>query len=120
MVMKRTKLSRRALLLLTPLVFLPARATVGQQGHSFNNAEQLNSTRRALPLIDQLRMGLRCNTSSQVAFLEVVVQKVEQGQFTQSMVNVVYKWAIGRNEKYPFPYFQLAMRDLAKRRGISL
>lgn len=118
--MKLNRISRRALLLLTPLVLVPHRASVGQQGNSFNSAEQLKSTRRALPLIDQLRMGLRCNTSSQVAFLEVVVQKVDEGVFTQSMVNVVYKWAIGRNEKYPFPYFQMAMKDLAKRRGISL
>jgi hypothetical protein len=118
--MKRTRLNRRALLLLAPLVFVPARISEGQQGHSFNNAEQLKSTRRATPLIDQLRMGLRCNTTSQVAFLETVVQKVDQGVFSQSMINVVYKWSISRNEKYPFPYFQVAMRDLAKRRGVAL
>lgn len=118
--MKRLSKSRRALLLLTPLFLLPVRSMLAQQGHSFNNAEQMKSSRRATPLIDQLRTGLRVNTSSQLAFLEAVVQKVDQGVFPQSMINVVYKWSIGRNEKYPFPYFQVAMRDLAKRRGVAL
>jgi hypothetical protein len=117
---KHARISRRALLILAPLVFLPARPSIAQQGHSFNNAEQLKGTRRALPLIDQLRMGLRCNTTSQVEFLQTVVDKVDQGVFTQSMVNVVYKWSIERNGRYPFPYFQVAMRDLAKRRSIAL
>lgn len=118
--MMRSRLSRRALLLLAPMVLVPARALVGQQGNSFNGAEQLKSVRRTVPLIDQLRMGLRCTTTSQVSFLELVVQKVDRGELPQTMVNIVYKWSIERNAKYPFPYFQLAMKDLARRRNVSL
>lgn len=102
-----------------PAALLPVSAVLAQQGSSFNNAEQLRSSRNVTPLLDQLRVGLRVNRSEQIAFLKAVVQKVEAGELPQAMVNVVYKWAISRNEKYPFPYFQYAMLELAKRRGVS-
>lgn len=118
--MKSNRLNRRALLLLAPAVLLPFRAVSGQQaGSAFNGAEQLRSVRNVTPLIEQLRFGLRTNTNVQLVFLQEVVQKVEAGEISLSMVNVVYKWALTRNEKYPFPYFQVAMRELAKRRGVT-
>lgn len=117
--MKNSRINRRSMLMLVPAALLPVSALMAQQGSSFNGAEQMRSTRNVTPLIDQLRVGLRINKSSQLAFLQLVVQKVEAGEIPQAMVNVVYKWAISRNEKYPFPYFQYAMQELAKRRGIS-
>lgn len=118
--MKSRRINRRSMLLLVPAALLPVSALMAQQGNSFNGADQLRSTRNVTPLIDQLRVSLRVNKSSQLAFLQLVVQKVEAGELPQAMVNVVSKWAISRNEKYPFPYFQYAMQELAKRRGVSL
>ena len=118
--MKNRRINRRSMLLLVPAALLPVSALMAQQGSSFNGAEQLRSTRNVTPLIDQLRVGLRINKNSQLEFLQLIVQKVEAGELPLAMVNVVYKWAISRNEKYPFPYFQYAMQELAKRRGISL
>ncbi len=117
--MKTRRISRRSMLLLVPAALLPVPAVLAQQGSSFNGAEQMRSTRNVTPLIDQLRVGLRVNRDSQVEFLQLVVAKVEAGELPIAMVNVVYKWAISRNEKYPFPYFQYAMLELAKRRGIT-
>ena len=119
--MRHRKLNRRSLLLLAPLALLPLRTLPAQQaGSTFNNAEALKSARNVTPLIDQLRVGLRANQTSQVDFLKVVVQKVESGELSQAMVNTVYKWAISRNDRYPFPYFQVGLKELAKRRGVSL
>lgn len=118
--MKPSKLYRRALLLLTPLALLPLRPLVGQEGASFNGAERLRSARNVTPLFEQLQVGLRVNTASQRAFLRLVADKVEQGEIPQAMVNVTYRWALSRNAKYPFPYFQAGLKELAKRRGVSL
>lgn len=118
--MSKRTWNRRTLLLLLPAMMFPGRTVIGQQaGSSFNGADQLRSTRHVTPLVDQLRVGLRVNTAAQTNFLQAVVQKVENGEISQSMVNVVYKWAISRNEKYPFPYFQVAIKELAKRRGVT-
>jgi hypothetical protein len=119
--MRHRKLNRRSILLLAPLALLPLRTLPAQQaGSSFNNAESLKSARNVTPLIDQLRLGLRTNQASQVDFLKLVVKKVEDGEISQAMVNTVYKWAISRNDRYPFPYFQVGLKELAKRRGVSL
>ncbi len=36
------------------------------------------------------------------------------------MVNVVYVWSIERNPKYPFLYFQPALRAIGKQRGLTV
>lgn len=101
------------------LGLLPLRTGRGQQGVSINNAERLTE-RNVVSLQDQLRNGLRATTSSQFQFIGNVDMYVRQGRIPRAMVNLVYEWALKRNPKIPFPYFQFALRALAKRRGVLL
>ncbi len=89
------------------------------EGFDTNLAEQMLDL-NTVELRNQLRNGLRVFQPEQQAFLETVLVAVDTGTLPRSMVNMVYIWAIRRNPKVPFPYFQIAMRSLAERRGVSL
>lgn len=106
--------------LLASLAWPYSRSALSQEGHSINSAEQQRGSRNTVPLIDQLANGLRATRASDMVFLQTVVQYVDEGQLPQGMVNLVYRWAIQRNPRVPLPYFQLAMRELSRRRGVSL
>jgi hypothetical protein len=98
--------------LVAAFAWMPCRSLLGQQGFGSN---------RGVPsLSDQLSKGLRASTSQQQLFVQKVVLKVDNGQLPRGMVNLVYKWALERNARYPFPYFEYALTVLAKRRGIDL
>ena len=90
-----------------------------QEGNGFNAAELLSN--QSIPSLEnQLLRGLRVINDDQRKFVTRVVNAVRQGRMPRAMVNVVYKWALERNAKFPFPYFQYALNILARRRGISL
>lgn len=90
----------------------------GQESNSRNLAER--SSRGQVALETQLNNGLRAAFPQQKVFISNVVQLVNQGKISRSMVNTVYTWAIRRNPKVPFPYFEFAMRALAQRRGVTI
>lgn len=90
-----------------------------QQGNGSNLANRLDDRNIAL-LKDQLSKGLRAATPDQLKFVDLVVARVAQGKLPRAMVNLVYKWALERNPNVPFPYFQYALRALAKRRGVHI
>lgn len=103
----------------TTLGWLPSRSVEAQQGASINAAERTGE-RNTTSLSEQLTKGLRAITPEQKQFVSVVVTYVDQGVIPQAMVNLVYRWALERNENVPFPYFEYAMRILSKRRGVVL
>jgi hypothetical protein len=105
--------------LMSFLAVLPGRRLVAQQGNSFNAAERLDE-RHITSLHEQLTKGLRVVSPEQQQFVKVVVAHVDQGVLPRAMVNLVYKWALERNPKFPFPYFEYSLRTLAQRRGITL
>jgi hypothetical protein len=115
--MKRRQMATALLAGLFGLV--PFRSGRAQQGVAINNAERLTE-RNVVSLQDQLRNGLRATTASQMKFIRDVDLYVRQGRIPRAMVNLVYEWALKRNPKVPFPYFQFALRALAKRRGVLL
>ena len=96
------------------LLVRPAEA---QQGVGFNPT-QLG--RGAASLSDQLIRGLRATTDEQQQYLTNVAAAVEAGQLPRGLVNLVFRWAIERNPRVPFPYFQYALKALAKRQGINV
>lgn len=98
---------------------LPGRRSAAQQGNSVNSAERLTPQNLAL-LEEQLLKGLRASTPEQKQFVQLVVAYVEQGKLPRAMVNLIYKWALERNDTVPFPYFEYALRVLSKRRGIDI
>ena len=116
-------MSNRRLLLKTMfaglLGFLPMRRADAQQGQSINSAERLTE-RNVVSLETQLTKGLRVTTNAQRTYVRQIVQLVELGRLPRAMVNLLYTWALKRNPKVPFPYFQFALRALARRRGIAV
>ena len=90
-----------------------------QDGLDFNEAERMMSF-NTVELKDQLYFGLRTFLPEQQAFLDDLVARVDSGQLPRSMVNVVFVWARKRKPNIPFPYFEVAMRLLAERRGVIL
>ncbi len=109
-----------SILLAAGLLLSGVRQAKSQEGFSVNSAERLRGTRNSVPLIDQLSNGLRVSRPSDRQFLQAIVDRVDQGILPQGMVNLIYRWAIQKNHDVPFPYFQFAMRELSRRRGIIL
>lgn len=90
-----------------------------QDGLDFNEAERMMSF-NTVELKDQLYFGLRTAFPEQQAFVDDIVARVDAGELPRSMVNVVFVWARKRKPKIPFPYFEIAMRLLAEKRGVIL
>jgi len=90
-----------------------------QDGIDLNQAEQMMSF-NTVDLKDQLYFGLRTFLPEQQEFLDLVIAKVDSGEIPRAMVNVVFVWAKKRNPKIPFPYFEIALRLLAERRGVTI
>ena len=107
------------ILALTALTLLPVSSGFAQDFVDLNSAERMMQL-DAIQLRAQLQSGLRLTSRAQNDYLNVIISAVESGQIPRAMVNVVFVWAIKRNPKYPFPYFQAALRILASRRGIQL
>ena len=98
---------------------LVAERAEAQQGFGNNFANSPNNM-HLVKLEDQLRFGLRCFRPEQVQYVNTVTAAVEQGRLPRAMVNLVYRWSIDRNPSAPFPYFQFALEELARRRGYSI
>lgn len=86
---------------------------------NFSAVERLQNL-SAVDLKNQLNSGLRIRTDAERAYVNRILQEVETGRIPRSMVNVVFVWARQKNEKYPLPYFQIALGILAKRIGVQL
>lgn len=99
---------------LAACAWLPMRWTVAQDGR------RPNQGRGAASLTDQLTKGLRAVGPEQQQFVQAVVAAVDQGRLPQGLVNLVYKWSLERNPSVPFPYFQYALTELSRRRGVNL
>jgi hypothetical protein len=91
---------------------------VPHDNYGYNEAEQMLSL-NTVELKDQLNYGLRVAFTDQQMFVDQVVAKVEAGELSRAMVNVVYVWAKKRKPNIPFPYFEYVMRLLAEKRGIT-
>lgn len=93
-------------------------AVRAQDGIDFNEAENMFSY-NVVELRDQLKFGLRVAFPEQEAFVNEVVAKVDSGELSRAMVNVVFVWSRKRNPRIPFPYFEAVMRLLAEKRGVT-
>ena len=70
-------------------------------------------------LQEQLETGLRARRPEEFAFLARVVQFVEQGQLPLKLVKETFLWARER-DRYPYPYFERAIKIRAARIGVQL
>ena len=82
---------------------------------------------RQVSLFDQLRVGLKAKTKADIAFLELVVLRVNQGKLPRKMVDATFLWARNRykgrptdHRLRPIVYFQPALIAQAKKIGVVL
>jgi hypothetical protein len=81
-------------------------------------------------LNETLRSVLKCRRPQEFAFVNLVTQKVDQGQLSKSMVLGMMNWALKRSRQevaagrrkndFPFPYFQEGLRRQAAEIGVDL
>jgi hypothetical protein len=82
---------------------------------------------QVMSLRDRLVIGLQARLKSEVAFVELVVHKVNTGKLPQRLVDQTFFWArdrasVSRNgaRRRPIIFFQPAMAARAKRIGVEL
>ena len=75
---------------------------------------------RVADLQDQLESGLKARLPAEFEFIAVVVQRVEDQQFSTGEVKSVFQWARRKNKRVPFPYLQRAMRIIAAQKDVEL
>ena len=102
------------------LSLLPLHRTSAQQTGGSSNAAERQADHHVVALGDQLKYGLRVVSPDQELYVQKVVALVDQGKLPKALVNLVYRWALERNPSVPFPYFQYALRVLAKRQGVII
>jgi len=65
-------------------------------------------------LKDLLEKGLKARRPVEFEFIGTVVQLVDGGQLPQTMVQSTFLWARKKRVRYPFQYFEFALRQRAK------
>ncbi len=109
-----------ALVLCAMAIMLALTSSASAQVKEFDPNLAESNPGQVVSLEDQLLNGLRVVTVEQRAYVHQIVALVNQGKLPRAMVNVVYVWSLKRNPHVPFPYFQIALRAMAERRGIAI
>ncbi|MCC9645091.1 hypothetical protein LOC71_22665 [Rhodopirellula sp. JC740] len=99
------------------LSLLTASAAQAQIIPSNNLSGQGDSTAR---LYERLVNRLHATTQPQQDYLQNIVQKVNDRKLDLRLVVAVERYAIRRNQHYPFPFFERALKYEAGKRGITL
>ena len=71
-------------------------------------------------LRDQLEKGLQVRFEREFEFVDLVLAKIENEELPLVLVRASFKWAREKHDEYPFPYFERALRTLARRKKIDL
>ena len=71
-------------------------------------------------LRQQLQKGLKCRRPSDFAFVDHVVDLVDQGKLPLDLVNICFDWSRQRSNHIPIVYFERSLTQLAKQKGFSL
>ncbi|MBA61745.1 MAG: hypothetical protein CMJ76_05200 [Planctomycetaceae bacterium] len=73
------------------------------------------------PLVSQLKVGLKARKPSEHLFIERIGKLVEKRVLPVSMVLGIFSYARKKHSRYPFPYFQQALRIRAEKEfGVKL
>jgi hypothetical protein len=68
-----------------------------------------------------LEKGLRARTNQELQFIESVLQLVQNRQLPATLVRATMDYARRKaKRKYPFPYFERALRLRAARLGVTI
>jgi len=106
-------------------------ATAGTLPAQKDSVERVTLTpgkvQRPISLRDRLVVGLQARLKSEVAFVDLVVARVQTGDLPQRVVDETFFWARARGAalrrgrtRRPIIYFKPAMEARAKRLGVEL
>jgi hypothetical protein len=82
--------------------------------------ENRYSQKEKADLTELLTSGLKVRTSSEKAYIAGIVEKVEKGELSESLVKAIFQRARQRHSRYPLPYFTVMLQQAAKLRGVTL
>src|SRR5262245_24329934 len=71
-------------------------------------------------LEDRLKSGLKCRRQDEFDFVSIVSQRVRTGKIPEALVLQTMQWSLKKNPKFPFFYFQFAVKKQANALGVSL
>ncbi|TVQ02692.1 MAG: hypothetical protein EA381_02745 [Planctomycetaceae bacterium] len=71
-------------------------------------------------LDQQLINRLRATTEDRQAYIRLVVRKTETGELDRARVLAMERFAIKQNPRFPFPFFERAMKFESERVGVFL
>ena len=71
-------------------------------------------------LEDRLNSGLKCRRSEEFSFVGTVSQRVKTGKIPEALVLQTMQWSLRKNPRFPFFYFQFAVKKQAAALGVSL
>jgi hypothetical protein len=75
---------------------------------------------KALDLKLQLEKALKARRPTDFAFIAHVVKQVECGKLPRKVVDQTMGYARSRSQKYPFIYFEFALKKQAEKLGLTL
>jgi hypothetical protein len=86
-----------------------------------------NRQGRQVSLFDQLRVGLKAVTKEDLAFINLVVLRVNEGKLPRELVDSTFLWARNRYKSHngnhrlrPMVYFKPGLTARAKKIGVLL
>ncbi len=91
--------------------------TVSQTPDTMTQSETNGSTKPTLK--DELSKGLKARRPEEFAFVNHVVSLVDHGHLSRDLVEGTFLWARGK-PAHQFQYFEMALKERAKKAGISL
>jgi len=103
----------RAALVLAALVLAPAGGKLRADSPVVDRGDVAS-------LADRLKTGLRVKAPRDVAFVDMIAERVREGRLPEKLVDSTYLWAIRRGKKYPFPAFEHVIRLQADKLGVPL
>jgi hypothetical protein len=101
--------------------------TVGPTTARVQSRGQGDRDGRQVSLYDQLRVGLKAVTKEDLAYIALVVQRVDEGKLPRRMVDATFLWARNRRQQKPtnhrlrpIVYFKPALEAQAKKIGVTI
>jgi hypothetical protein len=68
----------------------------------------------------QLETGLKARRDSDFQYIGQIVAKVENGTLPRKIVDQAFLYSRARSRDYPLIYFQITIKQLAKKAGVNL
>jgi hypothetical protein len=76
--------------------------------------------RKSNDLKERLKTQLRPRSPREFAFLDRVVEMVDEDELPNWLVDATFNWARKKHRRYRFPHFQRALQIEAAKRGIRI